>query len=126
MIYLDNAATMMPKSKAVINAVTSALKNCGNAGRSGHIYSQNSAFVVYECRKKLAQLFNTRPECVIFTSGATEALNIAIKGVNRKRGVTVTSSLEHNSVMRPLDSMRKNGDTMLRQFSVNLKSDEET
>ena len=126
MIYFDNAATMMPKSKAVINAMANAMKSCGNAGRSGHIYAQNSAVTVFECRKKLARAFNTRPECVIFTSSATEALNIAIKGTNRKKGVSVVSSMEHNSVMRPLNTLRKNGETLLRQFLVDLKSDSKT
>ena len=56
MIYFDNAATTFPKSNAVINAVAEAMKNCGNSGRSGHIYALNAAEAVYNCRKKLAHL----------------------------------------------------------------------
>ncbi len=123
MIYFDNAATSFPKSKNVINAVTEAMKICGNAGRSGHIYALKSAETVYACRKKMATLFNTRPECVIFTSSATEALNIAIKGTNNPGGVTLVSSMEHNSVMRPLNTLRRNGQTVLRQFLVDIKHD---
>ncbi len=126
MIYFDNAATTMPKSKTVINAVSEAMKQCGNSGRSGHIYALKSAETVYNCRKKLANIFNTRPECVIFTSSATEALNMAIKGTNRAGGVTLVSSMEHNSVMRPLNSLRRSGETVLRQFFVDVKNDSVT
>lgn len=123
MIYFDNAATMMPKSKSVLNAMTQSLKQCGNPGRSGHIFAQNAAETVYNCRKRLAKIFNTRPELVIFTSGATEALNVAIKGTNRAGGVTLVSSMEHNSVMRPINALRKRGETVMRQFLVDTKSD---
>ncbi len=113
----------MPKPRCVENAMRDALKNCGNAGRSGHAFALNAAKTVYNCRKKLANIFNTRPECVIFTSSATEALNIAIKGTNRPGGVSVVSSLEHNSVMRPLESLRKSGMTVLRQFFADITND---
>lgn len=126
MIYFDNAATSFPKPNAVLKAMTEAFKTCGNSGRSGHIYAMRSAEIVYKCRKKLALLFNTRPECIVFTSSATEALNIAIKGTNRPGGVTVVSSMEHNSVMRPLNALRKNGETVLRQFLVDVNSDDIT
>lgn len=126
MIYFDNAATTMPKPKAVITAMTETMKNCGNSGRSGHLYALKSAETVYNCRKKLAHLFNTRPEYVVFTSSATEALNIAIKGTNRIGGVTLVSSMEHNSVMRPLNTLRRNGETVLRQFLVDIRSDSVT
>lgn len=123
MIYFDNAATSLPKAKGVADAMSQAVEQCGNPGRSGHIYSMRSAEIIYNCRKKLATLFNTRPECVILTSGATESLNIAIKGTNRPGGVTVVSSMEHNAVMRPLNTLRRMGKTVLRQFAVDVKSD---
>ncbi|MBR6754382.1 MAG: aminotransferase class V-fold PLP-dependent enzyme [Clostridia bacterium] len=123
MIYFDNAATSFPKSKNVINAMSEAMRCCGNSGRSGHKYALKAAETVYNCRKKMASLFNTRPECVIFSSSATEALNIAIKGTNNPGGVTLVSSMEHNSVMRPLNTLRRNGQTVLRQFLVDVKHD---
>ncbi|MBQ9847605.1 MAG: aminotransferase class V-fold PLP-dependent enzyme [Clostridia bacterium] len=123
MIYFDNAATSMPKSRAVADAMASALKKCGNSGRGGHAFSLNSAETVFCCRKRLAKLFNTRPENVILTAGATESLNIAIKGTNRIGGVTVVSSMEHNSVMRPINALRRNGETVMRQFLVDINSD---
>lgn len=123
MIYLDNAATSMPKPESVFAAMAEALKTCGNSGRSGHDFAIRAAETVYYCRKKLAQIFNTRPECVIFTASATEALNIAIKGTNCSGGVTVVSSMEHNAVLRPINSLRKNGETVLRQFAVDVTND---
>jgi selenocysteine lyase/cysteine desulfurase len=123
MIYFDNAATSLPKPECVKAAMCKALSECGNAGRSGHIFAQRAAETVFQCRKKLARIFNTREECVIFTSSATEALNIAIKGTNRKKGVTVVSSLEHNAVMRPINSLRKNGETVMRQFVADVRND---
>ncbi len=126
MIYFDNAATSMPKPRSVITAMTDAVKRCGNSGRSGHKYALESSETVYKCRKKLSSMFNTRPECVIFTSSATEALNVAIKGTNRPGGVTLVSSMEHNSVMRPLNTLRRNGQTVLRQFLVDVNSDDIT
>ena len=126
MIYFDNAATTMPKPKSVINAITESIKSCGNSGRSGHSLALNAAKSVYNCRKKLAKIFNTREEYVIFTSSATEALNIAIKGTNRSCGVTLVSSIEHNSVMRPVNSLRRCGETVMRQFKVDVSDDEVT
>lgn len=123
MIYFDNAATSMPKPKNVVCAITDAMKKCGNSGRGGHDFSLNAAKTVYLCRKKLADIFNTRPECVVFTASATEALNIAIKGTNRAGGVTLISSFEHNSVMRPVNTLRRNGETVLRQFAVDTNDD---
>lgn len=123
MIYFDNAATSYPKSRSVAAAMSDALKNCGNAGRSGHDLAVAAAEVVYNCRKKLAALFNTRPECVVLTSGATESLNMAIKGTYRPDGVVVASSMEHNSVLRPINALRRMGETVMRQFQVDVNSD---
>ncbi|MBR0230639.1 MAG: aminotransferase class V-fold PLP-dependent enzyme [Clostridia bacterium] len=126
MIYFDNAATGMPKNPAAIKAMTEAMLKCGNPGRGGHPYSVEAAETVYNCRKKLAAMFGSRPDLVIFTSGATEALNIAIKGANRRGGLTVVSSMEHNSVIRPLNVLRRRGETSLRQFRVDIESDADT
>lgn len=126
MIYFDNAATGLPKSEPVIKAVSSALRECGNPGRGGHEFSIAAAETVYNCRKKLADMFGTRPELVIFTSGATEALNIAVKGTNRVGGVTVVSSLEHNAVMRPVNALRRRGETVMRQFRADIGDDIQT
>lgn len=103
MIYLDNAATSLHKPTEVIEAVTAAMSVMGNASRGTHASSLDASRVVYHARVKLAQLFGCkRADHVVFTSNATEALNIAINGtINAKRHV-ITTDLEHNSVLRPL------------------------
>ena len=126
MIYFDNAATYFPKSKSVAASAAEAIIKYGNSGRSGHAYSLSSSLAVYECRKKLAFLFGSVPEKVVFTSGATEALNIAIKGIVKKGSAAVYSNFEHNSVVRPLYSLARKGITTPVIFKADLQSDEKT
>ena len=110
MIYFDNAATGGRKPDAVISAVTSAVKLCANPGRSGHKLSLACAAVVQNCRNALDEYFNGWGfERVIFTKNCTEALNIAIFGVLRKGDHVVTTCMEHNSVLRPLERLKKSG-----------------
>ncbi len=124
MIYFDNAATGFPKSDAVARSMAEALNNCGNPGRSGHRLSLAGARTVFDCRKALANMFGTVPERVILTSGATESLNIALKGLCH--GVTVISDMEHNAVLRPLNTLRRAGKTVMKQFSVSVHDDMQT
>lgn len=111
MIYLDNAATSWPKPPEVLKAMTDALERSGgNPGRSGHRLSVEAARVVYETREDIAEFFNSGdPMGVIFTGNATHALNIAIYGLLRPGDRAVTTSMEHNSVMRPLRHLEKEG-----------------
>lgn len=104
MIYLDNAATTGKKPISVIRAVDTALvKYCANPGRSGHKRSEMTAVKVYETREALADFFGASgPENVVFTQNCTHSLNCVIKGVLTGRDHVIVSSLEHNSVMRPL------------------------
>ncbi len=122
-VYLDNAATAFPKSAAALSAATYAFLNCGNGGRSGHPLSMKAAEVVYDCREVLAQSFGTEAEKVVLTSGATAALNIAIKCVKLKKGGAVCSAMEHNSVLRPLYSRFGN---RLKVFTPVFDSAEKT
>ncbi len=102
-IYLDNAATSLPKAPGVPEAVADALRRAGNPGRSGHALSLRSARDLFTARERLAALFNAPdPSRFVFTENATAALNQAIKGLLRKGDHVVTTSVEHNSVMRPL------------------------
>ena len=126
MIYFDNAATGFPKSERVANAVRDACLHCGNPGRSGHIFAVEADLVLYACRKKLAEMFGSIPERVILTKGATEALNFAVKGLYPQGGEILCSDLEHNSVIRPLQSLRMCGEITLKQFRVDLESDDVT
>jgi cysteine desulfurase family protein len=87
----------------------------GNPGRSGHRLALHAAEVILECREHLAQLFNiSNPLRICFTSNATESLNLALKGLLRPGDHVVCSSMEHNSVWRPLCQLQKNG----VQFSI--------
>ena len=107
MIYLDNAATTYPKPPRVITAMADAQRTKGaNPGRSGHKLSLLAAQEVYDCRQTAAELFSAPgPECIAFTLNCTMALNMVIKGVLKPGDHVVTSNLEHNAVMRPLQAL---------------------
>lgn len=113
MIYLDSGATTYPKPQSVIQAVNMALKNYGaNPGRSGHKLSLKASEEIYSCRVKIAKFFGVeREENVIFTSNCTHALNIVISGYLNPDDHVVISSLEHNSVVRPVEELKKIGVT---------------
>ena len=108
MIYFDNAATTYPKPKSVINSVNDCLENyCGNPGRGSHLLARKSATSVYETREKIARLLNVdTPENVVFTYNATYALNLAIKTLLTPNCHVITSDIEHNSVIRPLEKLK--------------------
>ncbi len=111
MIYLDSAATSFPKPEGMYGAMEECLKYyCGNPGRSGHTFSIKTGEMVYETRKNLAEFFHIKnPERVIFTKNTTEALNIAILGYLKNGDHVVTSSMEHNSILRPLKILESKG-----------------
>jgi len=104
LIYFDNAATTWPKPKETLRAMTQSQNDAGgNPGRSGHRSSIEAARIIYDTREAAANLFGVSDPCrIIFTKNATEALNIAILGLLKKGDHCVTSSMEHNSVLRPL------------------------
>ena len=110
MIYLDNAATGGFKPASVTDTAISVIKYLNaNVGRSGHRLSKTASDYVYSCRKKLCEFFGAEsPSRVIFLKNCTEALNIAIHG-GIKGGKVLTSTLEHNSVLRPLFTLEKEG-----------------
>lgn len=106
MIYLDNAATTMHKPQAVIDAVTQAMCSLGNAGRGATSGALDAARTIHACRAKLARLLGCpRADHVCFTPNSTAALNAAINGVVRPGDRVVTTMLEHNSVLRPLNRL---------------------
>ena len=110
MIYLDNAATSLRRPPCVIEAVTQAMQSLGNSGRGVNGGSLSAARVIYDARQKLADLFGcSSPERVCFTSNATEALNTAIFGLFGPGDHVITTDLEHNSVLRPLYRLEKQG-----------------
>lgn len=106
MIYLDNAATTMHKPQAVIDAVTQAMCSLGNAGRGATSGALDAARTIHACRAKLARLLGCpRADHVCFTPNSTAALNTVINGVVRPGDRVVTTVLEHNSVLRPLNRL---------------------
>ncbi len=111
MIYLDNAATTFPKPDSVYSAVTETLREYGgNPGRSGHKLSLAAGRIIEETRLLVAQLFHiSKPEQVVFTLNTTDALNLALKGVLSAGDHVITSSMEHNSVSRPLEALKSIG-----------------
>ena len=103
MIYLDSAATGFLKPDCVAQAVFDAMHTIGSDGRSAHGLGLAASRVVYRCREQVAALFGlSDPLRVAFTSGSTEALNIAISGLFGSGDHVITTALEHNSVLRPL------------------------
>ena len=110
MIYLDNAATTRPKPPGVAEAVTAAMLSYGNSGRGTHPEALAAARTVYGLREKLAALFGCkRPDHVCFTPNSTMALNIAIAGLLGPGDHVISTDLEHNSVLRPLYRLRRQG-----------------
>lgn len=110
MIYLDNAATSRPKPPGVAAAVTAAMDGWGNCGRGVHPEALAAARTVYGLREKLAALFGCkRPDHVCFTPNSTMALNIAIGGLLEPGDHVISTDLEHNSVLRPLYRLERQG-----------------
>ena len=110
MIYLDNAATTNYKPQKVIDAVVSCLtKFPFNPNRGNNPQTMQLQQKLLETRKKLYLLYNGESAMhVAFTGGCTQALNLAILG-NARRGNVIVSSLEHNSVLRPVMQLQKRG-----------------
>ncbi|GMG98081.1 aminotransferase class V-fold PLP-dependent enzyme [Tepidimicrobium xylanilyticum] len=111
MVYFDNAATSFPKPDVVYESVMKAMKEYGaNPGRSGHKLALRLGREIFETRELLANLFNIKnPMNLIFTFNCTESLNIAIKGILEKGDHVITTSMEHNSVLRPIKAMERQG-----------------
>lgn len=106
MIYFDNSASSFVKPKNVQKAVLNALNfYTANPGRSGHKASVKTAMEVEAVRQHVAQHLNTTADKIIFTLNCTDALNLAILGSYRQGGHVVCTVNEHNSVLRPLESL---------------------
>ena len=107
MIYLDNAATTFYKPLEVKQTVNQAMNlYTANAGRGAHRLAQLSAEKIYNVREKVLKFFGVSNNQCIFTSGCTSALNLAILGTAKQGGHVITTYLEHNSVLRPLEYLK--------------------
>lgn len=119
-IYLDNAATSYPKPPRVYEQLRTHLERYGGCpGRGGYAMARESGAVVETTRQLLAELFCVRdPSRLVFTLNATDALNMAIKGTIAPGDHVVTTVLEHNSVMRPLNRLERKGLIQVTRVSV--------
>ena len=102
MTYVDSGATSFHKPAAVQEAVRCALENCANPGRGGYTAAMTAARTVLRCRERAAQLFDCRPEQVVFTSNCTHGLNMAIRTLVKPGDRVAISGFEHNAVTRTL------------------------
>ena len=111
MIYLDNSATSFPKPAGMAAEMGDCMERyCGNPGRSGHDMSMMTGERVYQARKETARLFHIRDASrLVFTKNTTESLNLALLGMLREGDHVITTSMEHNSVLRPLEHLRSKG-----------------
>lgn len=108
--YLDNASTTWPKPEAVYTFMDSFFRSHGvNPGRSGHLLAVEAEQMIAETRRLLAAFFAFRgdPNRVVFTQNATDSLNIALFGLLDPGDHVVSTRLEHNSVLRPLNHLRR-------------------
>ena len=103
-VYLDNSSTTFPKPKQVIDSMYKYMLSIGgNAGRGNYSNSLQSNRHLYNARETVCDFFGfDSPSNVIFTSNVTVSLNILIKGILKSGDHVITSSMEHNSVIRPL------------------------
>jgi cysteine desulfurase len=110
-IYLDYAATT-PVHPEVLSAMLPYFTEVfGNAGSSAHLYGWRAAEAVEQSRVTLATYFQVKPSEVIFTSGATESINLAINGFlqGKPKGHLITSALEHKAVLEVFNALENEG-----------------
>jgi cysteine desulfurase family protein len=109
MLYLDNAATSFPKAPGVVEAMGHYLRKVGaSAGRGGHQLTREADALLWETRTLVAGLLGAEdPRRVVFCLNVTQALNMALLGILREKDHVVTTTMEHNSVMRPLRHLER-------------------
>lgn len=110
-VYLDHAATSFPKAPGLVAAMVNYIENVGsNVGRGGYAAAWDAAAVVLDTRERLCTLFHAPgPKNVIFTGGATAALNQLLKGLLLPDDTVCTSPMEHNAILRPLRQLEERG-----------------
>ncbi|MBQ4515307.1 MAG: aminotransferase class V-fold PLP-dependent enzyme [Clostridia bacterium] len=125
MIYLDNAATSFVKPAQVACAVYNTMIKYGaNAGRGGHKLSREAGDILYDARENLCRLFNINDiERLAFCPNTTYALNMGIKGVLDKGNHVIITSMEHNSVLRPIETLRTLGNVAYTIVRANEKGE---
>ena len=109
MIYFDSASTSYYRPKIVIQSAVKAMSEFGNSGRGGHPAAISAARAIYDARVSVAPFFGAQPNQIAFTNNATTALNTAIFGLLDSNCHAITTVLEHNSVLRPLYKLQRDG-----------------
>lgn len=111
-IYLDNAATSFPKPSCVIDSITNYMTNSGgNPSRGSSALAMQGNRAVYSCRESIANFFNfDKTENVIFTNNITSSINIILNALIKDGYHIITSTMEHNSVLRPLEKLKNKMD----------------
>lgn len=137
-VYANNAATSFPKPPSVVQAMTNCLTHMSsNPGRSASFKNLEGSRLIFDCRNNLCDLFHyDKPENVIFTSNITSSLNMLINGCVQNGWHVVTTTMEHNSVLRPLHALSanriidldvlecdKNGSITVDEIKKSVKSD---
>lgn len=119
-VYLDHAATSWPKPPEVFEAMRKAMEEAAaNPGRGSHRMAVKASRVLYGTRKTLADLFGVKnPNDIALTSNTTEALNLAIKGCLREGDHVIATMIEHNSVRRPLEYLKRTRGIQVDYISV--------
>ncbi len=117
-VYLDNAATSYPKPEEVYEAVDRFMREIGvSSGRGAYRKALRADRIIYEARKSLAELFNIKDVArVVFAANATEALNLAMKGILSAGDHVITSQVEHNAVWRPLKRLERERNIEITQI----------
>src|SRR4051794_18263845 len=125
-VYLDHAATT-PMVPAAVEAMTRHLADVGNPS-SLHASGRAARRVVEESRETIAQALGCRPGEVVFTSGGTEADNLAVKGIHWSRtqqlgpgARLVTSTVEHHAVLDPVDWLQTSGEAEVAFLEVDAE-----
>jgi cysteine desulfurase / selenocysteine lyase len=115
-VYFDNSATSWPKPPQVKEFMCDYLDNFGGSpGRSGHKFSLQAGRKIFEARELIQEFFNApHSERIIFTANSTHAINLALKGLLKENDHVVVSSMEHNSVIRPLKFLEKEKSIRIR------------
>ncbi|MGL5616360.1 MAG: aminotransferase class V-fold PLP-dependent enzyme [Sarcina sp.] len=108
-IYLDNAATSFPKPIEVVNSISDYMINCGgNPSRGSSSLSLAGNRAIFTGRETIAEFFNfEKIENVIFTQNITMSLNIILRALIKDNWHVITSTMDHNSVLRPLNQLKK-------------------
>ena len=118
-VYLDNAATTALRPE-VIDRMTQVLQDTYGNASSTHSFGRSSKALLEQCRKNIAAYFNVTASEIVFTSGGTEADNLALRSVVRDKGITeiITSKIEHHAVLHTADQLQKEYDVSIKYVDL--------